>query len=265
MREGFDPERSLWDAIAVELRRQRELHGLSVTQLATRLHVDRSTVSRYEHGHRKLDFGVARLLDQIWDLNGLLARLVRFASVTDHGDWFTGLIDFEKDASMHRVWETLVVPGLLQTPDYARALIAIGKADLEFTLEQRLSRQATVFEQSPPPRISVILNWVALEQPVGSRDVMKGQLAHLLELGERPQVDIRVMEKEAGEHMGLDGSFRLLAVGDRDMAFSSSPERGRLVLEPPDVREYAVRYDQISNMAAPTGASRRLIEQAMEQ
>ncbi|MEU6038843.1 helix-turn-helix transcriptional regulator [Actinomadura sp. NPDC047616] len=265
MREAFDPDRSLWDAIAVEVRRLRECHGLSVSQLASRLRVDRSTVSRIEHGHRRLSPEQAEQLDIMWELRGLLKRLVRFASATDDGDWFTGLIEIEKDASLQRLWETLVVPGLLQTPDYARALIAAGKQELEQSLERRLARQTAVFDRKSAPRVSVILNWVILEHHVGSVDVMKGQLAHLLELGERPNVHIRIMEKTSGAHMGLDGSFRLLTVGGREIAFSSSPERGRLVLEPSDVWEYAVRYDQISNLAVPTGASRRLIEQTMEE
>ncbi|MEU9871058.1 helix-turn-helix transcriptional regulator [Actinomadura sp. NPDC048021] len=247
------------------MQRQRNEHGLSVSQLATRLNVDRSTVSRIENGWRKLSPDQAARLDELWGLGHLFKRLVRFASATDDGSWFTGLIDFERDATHHRMWEALLVPGLLQTPDYARALVSVRSSDVEAGVETRLARQAAVFEKDNPPMVSVILNWVAIEQSVGNRDVMRGQLAHLLEMGERPNVNIRVLERDVDQHVGLDGSFRLLTVGDREIAFSASPERGRLVLEPPDVQEYALRYDLISNVASPTGASRRLIERAMEE
>ncbi|MBX6767477.1 MAG: helix-turn-helix transcriptional regulator [Actinomadura rubrobrunea] len=263
MRDDFDPRRSLWDLIAAEVRRQRERDGLSVSQLARRVNVDRSTVSRIEHGIRKLSPEQAEILDALWKTNGLFAHLVGFAAAKDDGDWFTGLVDLEESATLHRMWEALVVPGLFQTERYARALIAAGKDEPELSLERRLSRQA-ILDRDRPPRISVILNWVTLEQPVGPREVMKEQLGHLLRLSERPNVTIRVMERSAGPHMGLDGSFRLLTVADREVAFSDSPERGRLVLEPSDVQQYTVRYDQIANLAAPVGASRRLIEEAME-
>ncbi|WP_242888674.1 helix-turn-helix domain-containing protein [Actinomadura litoris] len=260
----LDPDTSLWHVIALEVQRQRIAHDLSVTQLATRLRVDRSTVSRIEHGWRKLSPEQADGLDAMWDLQHLFRRLVRFAAATDDGNWFTGLMDFEKEASLHRMWEALLVPGLLQTPDYARAMISTKSADVEAGLETRLARQASVFDGERAPRVSVILNWAAIEQCVGGRDVMRGQLAHLLEMGERPNVNIRVMERDAGAHVGLDGSFRLLTISDREIAYSASPERGRLVLEASDVHDYAVRYDLISNLASPVGASRRLIEQALE-
>jgi transcriptional regulator with XRE-family HTH domain len=264
MAPELDPERSLWDTIALEVQRLRKVHDLSVTQLANRLGVDRSTVSRIENGWRKLSPDQAAALDDLWGLGHLLKRLVRFAAATDDGDWFIGLVDFERGATLHRMWEALLVPGLLQTPDYARAMIGTKSSDVEAGLETRLARQAAVFERDDPPHVSVIINWAAIEQCVGGRNVLKGQLAHLLEMGERPNINIRIMERDAGEHVGLDGSFRLLTVRDRDIAFSASPERGRLVLEPSGVQEYAVRYDLISNLACPVGASRRLIELAME-
>jgi len=263
MRHDFDASRSLWDLIAAEVRRQRERAGLSVSQLAVRANVDRSTVSRIEHGLRKLSPEQAKALDSLWETGGLFEHLVHFAAAKDDGDWFTGLVDLEESASLHRMWEAIVIPGLLQTEGYARALIATGKDEPELSLERRMSRQA-ILDRDRPPRVSVILNWVTLEQPVGSKEVMREQMGHLLKLSERPNVSIRIMERASGPHMGLDGSFRLLTVGDREVAFSDSPERGRLVLEPSDVQQYAVRYDQIANRAAPEDASRRLIEEAME-
>jgi DNA-binding XRE family transcriptional regulator len=260
----LDPDTSLWHAIALEVRRLREAHDLSVTQLATRLGVDRSTVSRVENGWRRLSPDQADHLDTMWGLQHLLRRLVRFASATDAGDWFTGLIDFERDATLHRMWEALLVPGLLQTPDYARTMIGTKPRNLEADLETRMARQARVFERENAPIVSVILNWAAIEQCVGGRDVMRRQLTHLLEMGERPNVNLRIVERDAGAHVGLDGSFRLLTVSDREIAYSASPERGRLVLEPAEMHEYAVRYDLISNLASPVGASRRLIERALE-
>ena len=129
MHIDLDPDRSLWHLLAVEVRRQRESHGLSGNQLADLLEVDRSTVSRWENGLRRLGEEYAKKLDALWHAQELFVRLVRFAHAVDAGDWMTGLAQYEARATRHRVWETLLVPGLLQTPDYARALLKVGLAD----------------------------------------------------------------------------------------------------------------------------------------
>jgi transcriptional regulator with XRE-family HTH domain len=265
MRIDLNPDRSLWHLIAVEVRRQREVHGMSGNQLADLLEVDRSTVSRWENGLRRLGEEYAGKLDALWRTQELFVRLVRFAHAIDAGDWMTGLAEFEARATRHRVWETLLVPGLLQTPEYARALLKVGLADdPDKALETRLARQAAVFDRPKVPYVSVILNWVVLAQPIGNAEIMRGQLARLLEVGELPNVSVRVLEREAGAHCGLDGPFRLLTVDDRDIAFNSASTRGRLMLDPGEVQNVAVRYDRISELATPVGPSRALIERAME-
>jgi transcriptional regulator with XRE-family HTH domain len=261
----LNPDGSLWHLIAVELRRQRELHHLSGSRLAELLEVDRSTVSRWENGLRHLGDPYANMIDNLWHTDRLFQRLVRFADVFDSGDWMTGLAGYEARATRHRMWETTFVPGLLQTPEYARALLKVGLTDdLEKALEKRLARQAAIFDQPQLPYMSAILNWVVLEQPVGNTDIMHGQLARLLEVGELPTVSVRVLERDAGEHCGLDGPLRLLAVDDRDIAFEDASTRGRLTLDPAEVQNIAVKYDRISDLAAPIGQSRDLIKRAME-
>ncbi|MFI0366307.1 helix-turn-helix domain-containing protein [Actinomadura sp. 1N219] len=265
MISDLNPDRSLWHLIAVEVRRQRELHQLSGNQLAERLDVDRSTVSRWENGIRRLTDGYAKQLDALWHTNGLFERLVRFATAIDTGDWMTGLAAYEERATRHRMWETVLVPGFFQTPDYARAALRVGLADdPERALEQRLARQTAVLDRPKIPYMSVILNWAVLAQPIGSAEIMKGQLARLLEIGELPNVSIRVLEREVGAHCGLDGPFQLLTVDDRDIAFDDASTRGRLMLDPAEVQSVAVKYDRISDLATPLGPSRALIERAME-
>ncbi|MFC6884740.1 MULTISPECIES: helix-turn-helix domain-containing protein [Actinomadura] len=247
------------------MRRQRMEHGLSANQLAIRLECDRSTVSRVENGLRRLSADYAAKLDEMWNLGRLFSRLVRFANATDEGDWFTGLTEHEAVATHHRMWEALLVPGLLQTEGYARAALNAGLVDdVERALKTRMARQAAVFGKPKIPHVSVLINWAVLAQPIGPPAIMVEQLAHLIEIGELPNVSVRVLEREAGANVGLDGSFALLTVDDRDIAFADAPERGRLMLDPPDVQRFGVRYDRISNVAAPVGPSRRLLEKAME-
>ncbi|MGI5206362.1 helix-turn-helix domain-containing protein [Spirillospora sp. CA-108201] len=265
MSSRLDPDRSLWHFIAVEVRRQRELHGLSGNRLAAVLGCDRSTVSRIENGLRRLSTDYASRLDDLWGTSNLFTRLVRFASASDDGDWFTGLTDHEARATRHRMWEALLIPGLLQTPEYARAVLASGLLDgVDEALEKRMARQTAVYSRPKPPLLSVILNWVVLEQMVGDPATMHAQLAHLLEVGELPHVSIRVLDRSAGAHIGLNGSFTLLTVDDQDIAFADAPERGRLMIDPADVQTFAAMYDRISDVASPVGPSRTLIESIKE-
>lgn len=262
----LDPDRSLWHLIAVEVRRQRELHQLSGNRLSQILDCDRSTVSRIENGRRRLSRTYAQKLDDLWATWGLFVRLVVFAGAADDGDWFTGLTDYEARSTHYRQWQALWVPGLLQTPDYARAALTSGAGlvDVEEALRKRLARQEVFFSDKGARHVSILLSWFVLEQPVGGAAIMRAQLARLLEISELPHASVRVVEKTAGAHVGLDGSFVLLTAGEHDVAFMDAAERGRLLIDPPDVQRFQVRYERISNVAAPTGLSRELIERAME-
>jgi Domain of unknown function (DUF5753) len=265
IRESLDPDRSLWDLIATELRRHRERNKISGSRLGAMLGCDRSTVSRYESGLLKLPEKHARMIDREWSTEGLFTRLVHFAKARNEEDWFVDLTEYEARATRIKMWEVTWAPGLLQTLDYARAALAVGLADdVEAALEKRMARQSAVFDRPKPPHVSVVLNWVVLEQPVGDAETMRGQFARLLDAGGLPHVSIRVLEKDAGAHAGLDGSCKMLTVDDRDVAYADAPHGGRLMREPVDVQSIATRFDRIGDLATPVGPSRILIERAME-
>ncbi|WP_433463468.1 helix-turn-helix domain-containing protein [Spirillospora sp. CA-128828] len=265
-RESLDPARSIWHFIAVHLRRYREAHQMSGQALADLLECDRSTVSRYESDRLRLKREHAEIIDRVWNTEGMFTALIGFAERADDGDWLVELAEFEARATRIRMWEASVVPGLLQTPDYARAALNAGTADdPQATLERRLARQAAVFDKPKPPRVTALLGWAAVEQVVGGADVMRGQLARLIELSELPHVSVRVVEKSAGAHPGLDGPFKILTVGDRDLAYTEAATRGRFLTDPFDVQEVAVRYDLVSDIAAPVGPTRAFLEAELEK
>ncbi|MFA1548589.1 helix-turn-helix transcriptional regulator [Actinomadura chokoriensis] len=265
LRNELDPDRSIWHFIALEVLRLRKLSGSTGQALATNLGCHRSYVSRVENASIHLSIKYAERLDELWKPLIPFARLVRWAEASDDGDWFTGLTWHEARATRHRMWEALLVPGLFQTEDYARAALSSGMVDdVERAVKTRLARQEAVFGQPNPPRLTVILSWAVLAQPVGSANVMREQISHLLTVADLPHVNLRVLERGSGAHVGLDGSFCVMTVDDRDVAFADAPERGRLVTDPGDVQKYAVRYDRISDTAEGIGSTRAILERAME-
>ncbi|GAA4230808.1 helix-turn-helix transcriptional regulator [Actinomadura meridiana] len=265
LRDALDPDRSIWHFIAVHLRRYREANGLSGQALGDLLDCDRSTVSRYESGLLKIPRKHAKIVDRVWQTEGMFTALIRFAEQAADGDWLIGLAEYEKRATRIRLWEALLIPGLLQTEDYARAAILRGVAeDPEETLRVRMQRRADVFDKDKPPRFTAFLNWTVLAQPVGPPEVMRKQIAHLIEMSDLPHVSLRVVERTAGAHPGLDGSFKIVTVDDRELAYVEAATRGRFLMDPYDLQEVAVRYDLISDIAAPVGPSRTLLEQALE-
>ncbi len=265
LRDSLTPDRSLWHVIAVHLRRYREAHSLTGQALADILDCDRSTVSRYESGLLKLTRKHAEIIDREWGTQGMFTSLVALAGASDEGDWFTGLTEYERRASRIRMWETLYVPGLFQTPDYALATFTGNAvADPQAALERRLARQAAVFDRPNPPHLTAILNWTVLAQSVGPPELMREQLARLVELSEHPSVSIRVLERQDRAHPGLDGSFKIVSVDGRDLAYTEAVTRGRFLTDPLDVEEVAIRYDRIGDIAAPVDPSRALLAAELE-
>jgi hypothetical protein len=173
-------------------------------------------------------------------------------------------VDIEAEASVIRVFEAVVVPGLLQMSEYAEALItAAGVTNVDELVAERLGRQA-ILTRDAPPVFWVILTESVLDWPMGGPEVMRKQLAYLLELSERPNIGIRVVPRSAGAHFGVDGSFKIMTSPSGDVAYTESPGGGRLVPSALEVQSYVVRYDRIGLKALPEDLSRDLIKQIME-
>ncbi|WP_252824592.1 helix-turn-helix domain-containing protein [Actinoallomurus soli] len=256
---------SLWDVIALQLRFQRERAGLTGTQLGDRIGCVRSTVSRIESNTLKLDSKQAALADEALKTGGLFAALMFHALREPDGQWRKEHRDIEATASTIRVFEAIVVPGLLQTPEYALALaVAGGVAEdvARAAIEERLSRQA-ILTREDPPLLWVILAETVLEWPVGGAEVMLKQLERLLEFADMPNIGIRVVPRAVGAYKGLDGSFKVLSNASGDVAYLESPGQGRLVYSF-GARPYLDRYERIGLKALNDEQSKVLIRKKME-
>ncbi|TDC64894.1 XRE family transcriptional regulator [Actinomadura sp. GC306] len=264
LRESLNPEGSLWDLIAVQLRRHREERRMSGSELGLILDLDRSSVSRLESGQVKLLEKHARVLDRQWGTQDLFRVLVLFAKAGHDPEWFKAHFELEVRAAELRIWELAWIPGLFQTEAYTReAVLAGGFRDVDGRVGVRMKRQECLL-RDPAPNLWVMLDEGVIRQPVGGPQVMRGQLARLLELGEQPNISVRIVPQRAGAHVGRDGSFKIMTVDGSDSVYVEASFGGRLVVDVTDVRSYRANFDRISDRALPVDASAELIQQVME-
>jgi transcriptional regulator with XRE-family HTH domain len=214
-----------------ELRRLREHAGLTTTQAADQLGEgwSQSKVSRIEGAKTKpAERGVKQMLDLYGVDSATRAALIelhknswRRGWWTDYSDVFRGsYVAFEDDAARIDEWSPQLVHGLLQTDEYAREVIRSrwsgDEAGIQRRVMARMTRKALLGRTDPPaPELTAILDEAALRRPIGGREVMRGQLAALLEAGRRPNVTIQVLPYAVGTHPGLDGPFIILGFPEK--------------------------------------------------
>ncbi|MFC9427441.1 helix-turn-helix domain-containing protein [Streptomyces sp. NPDC056987] len=160
--------------------------------------------------------------------------------------------------------------GLLQTPDYSRAVMnavspgALGPDELERRVTARMIRQH-VLERESPPRMHFIVDQTVLERVVGTEEIMRAQLRKLLTLAERPHVTIQVLPRGAGGTPGLEGPFALLSLPDPipDIGYTEGPA-GMLYIEDRDhVRWWTLRFGILTELALSCAESTDVIAEAM--
>jgi Domain of unknown function (DUF5753) len=264
-RPSPDPRSSMWDFMAYYLRFLRTQHDATGETVGKIVRRSKSTVSRFESGEYRLGEAECEALDRAWNTGRLFSILLHYARIGHDPNWFQQYKDKEEQASIIKVWESNLVPGLFQTPDYARGNLMAGGVvkNVDAAVEDRLARQA-ILDREDPPTLLVMLAESLLELPCGGPTVMKAQLARILELSERPNIGVRVVPKSAGHHPGLDGPFMLLTLETTEVAYVEAPGGGRLVPSASQVRSFGLRYDRIGQHALPEDLSRELITRIME-
>ncbi|MCW2947170.1 MAG: transcriptional regulator, family, partial [Actinoallomurus sp.] len=235
------------------------------TEMGTILGCVRSTVSRLESGELKIDERQAAALDKRWNTGGHFLRLLKYAKLGHNPDWFREHMEFEAKASVLKICEPAMVPGLLQTEDYARAVFSAGgSSDVDSLVATRMARQEVVSRPNPP-LVLVLLDEGAIDRPVGGRrEVMSGQLGRLLDVSALPHVMLRIVPKSAGYHVGLEGAFKVLTVGSIDVAYTDAGGGGRLIMDAAEVRAFGIRFDRVGTDALSRSSTRTLIEQVRE-
>jgi transcriptional regulator with XRE-family HTH domain len=254
----------MWAWLAHDLRFYRLQRDLSGDAVAKLLNCARSSISRLENGEARLTERQTAVLDERWQTGGHFGRILWYARLGHDPNWIKQHEDIEAQASVIRVFEAVVIPGLLQLPEYAHALVtASGALNVDEVVARRMARQG-ILAADPPPVLWALLTESVLDWPMGGPDVMRRQLAYLVELSERPNIGIRVIPRSTGAHFGVDGSFKIMTSPSGDVAYTESPGGGRLVASTEEVQSYVVRYDRIGQKALPEGLSGQLIKRVME-
>lgn len=249
---------------AVELRHARAARGLTQEALAEKIAYSPSLVGMIETGRRIPTLDLAQRCDDALETSGVLTRMHRLVATEAYPSWFRPWVELEKAAASLRSWQPMIVDGLLQTSDYARAVLRAARPydrdeEIDQLVAARMQRQA-ILERDDPPRLWVVLDEAVLTRPVGTVSVMVGQLDRLIVAGRDPWVTIQVMPTAAGAHPGLLGPFVLAGFDSSpDVAYLDNALTGQVVERAEDVTHVASLYDTLRAEALSPRASADLI------
>ncbi|HEY8472032.1 MAG TPA: helix-turn-helix transcriptional regulator [Natronosporangium sp.] len=217
-----------------QLRRLREAKGVSREAAGWEIRASESKISRMELGRvgfKTRDVADLLTLYGVTDPHEREALLAVAEQANTPGwwhryndtlpKWFESYLGLEGAASLIRTYEVQFVPGLLQTPDYARAVIALGHggapaAEIERRVALRMERQQ-VLTRPDAAHLWVVVDESALRRPMGGREVMRGQLAALIKATTQPNITIQVLPFEAGGHAAAGGAFTVLRFPEPDL------------------------------------------------
>lgn len=247
--------------LGAELRRLREAAGVTIEVVAERLECSQSKISRIETGHTTATVRDVRDMISIYGIVGVESEdLLQIAREARQKGWWasystvltSAYVGFEAAAGSIRAYEQQVVPGLLQTEDYAKAMIRSARPDItseevEQRVRVRLSRQS-LLSQDDPIDVWVVLDETVVSRPVGGDEVMRDQLKRLVEAADQPNVTIQILPFDVGAHAGMDGTFTILDFpepGDPPVVYAENATGGLFLEKVEELQKYAFIFDHI--------------------
>jgi transcriptional regulator with XRE-family HTH domain len=266
--------------LAVELMRRREASGLSREEAARRLEWSTSTIFRIETGRSRPQPGNVRVLLDLYGVTGSERDgLIQLARESRQPGWWHSFRDvlpnpyevyigLEGGAASIRNFEPVVVPGLLQTEDYARAMFKGGPRELERDeierrVEVRLARQQ-ILTRDDRPRLWAVIDEAVIHRLVGDPAVMRAQLGHLIDTAEQGKTTVQVVPFRAGAHAGTTGPFVILDFPeptDPAVVYVETLAGDIYLEERADVNRYTIAFDRLLAAALHPDDSVRLIQQ----
>jgi transcriptional regulator with XRE-family HTH domain len=220
--------------LGAQLRRLREAKRISLEDAGEAIRASHSKISRLETGRvgfKDRDIADLLTLYGVTDesdrtaLRELAARANKQGWWHDYSDilpnWFEAYVGLEEAATQIRAYEVQFIPGLLQTGEYARAVTLLGypnapSREIDRRVGLRLARQA-VFTRPTPPNIWIVLDEAVMRRPIGGAEVMRGQIKHLIDMSQRPNVTIQIVPFTIGGHAAAGGPFSILRFAEHDL------------------------------------------------
>lgn len=256
--------------VGKEIRLARATKGLSRVELAKAFPVSESLIRWWESGRTVPAEQYVERLIAVLDLPEMIQRVLNeLVSKEVAPEWLGKWVSIEEKATSLLTFAPLVIPGLLQTEDYARAVLRLGKEsplDLEEKANERLKRQR-VLAREDPPLYHVILDEAAIRRPVGGAKIMRDQLMHVVGMAEQTEMIIlQVIPFRVGAHAGFAGGAMEIASFDgTEVAYVDNALRGDVVEKPEDVAVIRRLWQKLSAKALQEDESAQLIEEAAEK
>ncbi len=267
-----------------QLHQLRESRGITAEQAAEAIRGSHSKISRMEHGRvgfKERDVADLLTLYGVTDSEerAALINLARQANTPGwwhaYSDilpsWLEPFVGLEAAASVIRTYQIQLVPGLLQTEGYARALILQGQAANEDQvarrIELRVSRQA-VLSSPNPPQLWAVVDEGALRRPVGGRKVVRDQLQHLIEMTDHPAVTLQILPFTAGPHSAMGGPFTILRFAEpdlHDVVYIEQLTSALYLEKPTEVDSYLEVMEQLCLQAEPVNNTVKILSHILAE
>ncbi|MEU1253620.1 helix-turn-helix transcriptional regulator [Streptomyces chartreusis] len=258
-----------WEFFGAELKRRRENAGITQVELGSRVFVSGGYIGQFEQAIRKPQRDVAERIDEALQTDGIFERMWRqLIKEQRYADYFAHAAELERLATKISDWEPSVIPGLLQTPTYTKALVVATHpfATDEFIEERVTARgeRSEILKDATRPEYWAIVHETVLRMPVGGPQVTAEALEHVATLARRRKVVLQVLPFSAGAPAN-NGSLRLMEFDDAPpTAYTETSFSGSLLDDPAVVKRASRAYDLIRGAALSPDASLALIESAAE-
>lgn len=275
MADREDPSAVRW-LVGVELTRFRERSGRKIGQAAAVINCSPGKIGHMESGRNQQQPSEVRDLlrfygadqadiDRLASLAGSAGEATWWAPWTDVvPDWLRTFVGLEGLATRSQIYAPLVFPALLQTEDYALGVTAgnirVRPDHNERTVSMRMERQRRLFVEDHPLNLTIMLEEVVLDRPIGGAEVLRGQLEHVLGLMDRGNVDLQVLPTAIGAHDGLVGPFTVFDFDEAQSIGYVELVNGAIYVQDQDeVAGYTRTVDRLREVALSPASTKEVI------
>ncbi|MET7610702.1 helix-turn-helix transcriptional regulator [Streptomyces seoulensis] len=242
--------------------------GMDREELGRRLGYSAATIASFEQGRRIPPPRAIDRADEVLDAGGLLKVWKEEVERAQYPPFFQGMAQLEKQAMELLSYDTHVVKGLLQTEEYMRALLDMRRPPLDpETVEQRVTARLArqdIFDRRPTPLLSFIMDESVLRHRYGGESVLRGQLEHLLLVGQRRNVELQIMPTDCEDNAGVNGPFTVVMRRDGKMfLYVEAQSTSKLETDPEQAGLASARYGIIRAQALNPRKSLEFIEELL--